>query len=97
VYQLFEAIISRIFYYTLKTTLMTSILIDSVNTGDSTDNVRLSQQRADNTLAKLKDLGAKSSQLTDAEGYGSNHPAGDNGTTAGRTMNRRMPINVKAK
>jgi OmpA-OmpF porin, OOP family len=69
----------------------------SDNTGDSTDNARLSQQRADNILAKLKELGAKSSQLTGSEGYGSNYPVGDNGTASGRAMNRRMSINVKAK
>jgi OmpA-OmpF porin, OOP family len=69
----------------------------SDNTGDSTDNVRLSQQRADNILAKLKDLGAKPSQLIGARGYGPNYPVGDNGTASGRAMNRRMSINVKAK
>ncbi len=69
----------------------------SDNTGDSTDNVRLSQQRADNILAKIKELGARSSQLTGSEGYGSNYPVGDNGTASGRAMNRRMSINVKAK
>lgn len=67
------------------------------NTGDAAENVRLSQQRADNILAKLKDLGAKSSQLDGAEGYGSKYPVGDNGTQAGRAMNRRMSINVKDK
>lgn len=69
----------------------------SDNTGDSTDNIHLSQQRADNILAKLKELGAKPHQLTGAEGYGTNHPVGDNGTAAGRAMNRRMSIDVKAK
>jgi OmpA-OmpF porin, OOP family len=67
------------------------------NTGDSTDNKRLSNQRAGNIAVKLKDLGAKSSQLTGAEGYGSRYPVGDNGTPAGRSMNRRMSIDVKAK
>ena len=67
------------------------------NTGDAAANVRLSQQRADNILAKLKDLGAKSSQLAGAEGYGPKFPVGDNGTPAGRSMNRRMSINVKSK
>lgn len=68
----------------------------SDNTGDSTNNVRLSQERADNILAKLKDLGAKSAQLTGAEGYGPNYPVGDNGTAAGRALNRRMSVDVKA-
>ena len=67
------------------------------NTGDAAANVRLSQERADNILAKLKDLGAKSSQLVGAEGYGPKYPVGDNGTQAGRAMNRRMSINVKGK
>jgi outer membrane protein OmpA-like peptidoglycan-associated protein len=48
-------------------------------------------------LAKLKDLDAKASQLTGAKGYGPNYPVGDNGTAAGRNMNRRMSIDVKAK
>jgi outer membrane protein OmpA-like peptidoglycan-associated protein len=69
----------------------------SDNTGDSTENIRLSQQRADNIEAKLKNLGAKSTQLTGAKGYGSNYPVGDNGTSTGRGMNRRMSIDVKAK
>ncbi|HXO76998.1 MAG TPA: OmpA family protein, partial [Puia sp.] len=67
------------------------------NTGDAAENVRLSQERADNILAKLKELGAKSSQLVGAEGYGPKFPVGDNGTQAGRAMNRRMSINVKSK
>ncbi|MES1249530.1 MAG: OmpA family protein [Chitinophaga rupis] len=67
------------------------------NTGDAATNIRLSQQRADNILAKLKDLGAKSSQLVGAEGYGPKYPVGDNGTPSGRAMNRRMSLNVRAK
>ena len=67
------------------------------NTGDSAENIHLSQQRADNISAKLKDLGAKRTQLTGAKGYGSNYPVGDNATATGRTMNRRMSIDVKAK
>jgi outer membrane protein OmpA-like peptidoglycan-associated protein len=69
----------------------------SDNTGDSVDNVKLSQQRADNVLAKLKELGAKGSQLTGAKGYGPDMPIGDNGTEAGRALNRRMSIEVKDK
>lgn len=69
----------------------------SDNTGDAAENIRLSQERADNILAKLKELGAKPSQLTGAEGYGPKYPVGDNGTQAGRAMNRRMSIDVKGK
>lgn len=67
------------------------------NTGDAAVNVRLSQQRADNILAKLKELGAKPSQLKGAEGYGPKYPVGDNGTPEGRAKNRRMSVNVKDK
>jgi len=69
----------------------------SDNTGDSSDNVRLSQKRADNIVAKLIDLDAKRSQLVGAKGYGPNYPVGDNATASGRHMNRRMSIDVKAK
>ena len=66
------------------------------NTGDSTHDARLSQQRVGNLLKKLKDLGARPSQLIGAEGYGSRYPA-DNKDAAGRTLNRRMSLDVKAK
>jgi outer membrane protein OmpA-like peptidoglycan-associated protein len=69
----------------------------SDNVGDFADNVRLSQQRADNIYAKLIDLDAKHSQLKGAKGYGPKHPVGDNGTAVGRHMNRRMSIDVVAK
>jgi len=69
----------------------------SDNTGDSTVNVQLSQQRADNIYAKLIDLDTKRSQLKGARGYGPKYPVGDNGTEAGRNMNRRMSIDVVAK
>jgi outer membrane protein OmpA-like peptidoglycan-associated protein len=67
------------------------------NTGDSLENLRLSQQRADSVYAKLKQLGAKSSQLDGAQGYGSQYPVGDNGTPQGRSLNRRMSLEVKKK
>jgi outer membrane protein OmpA-like peptidoglycan-associated protein len=69
----------------------------SDNTGDYAVNVRLSQERADNIYAKLIDLDTKPSQLKGAKGYGSRYPVGDNGTTSGRNMNRRMSIDVVAK
>jgi outer membrane protein OmpA-like peptidoglycan-associated protein len=69
----------------------------SDNTGDSTHNVQLSQERADNIYAKLIDLDTKRSQLKGARGYGPKYPVGDNGTAIGRNMNRRMSIDVVAK
>lgn len=67
------------------------------NTGDSLQNLRLSQDRADSVFAKLKDLGASSHQLDGARGYGSQYPIGDNGTPDGRSKNRRMALEVREK
>ncbi len=67
------------------------------NVGDASANTKLSQQRADNILAKLKDLGANHSQLDGAKGYGADKPIGDNGTEDGRAMNRRTAVDVVDK
>ncbi|QES89274.1 OmpA family protein [Rhizosphaericola mali] len=67
------------------------------NTGDSTTNVALSQKRADAVSASIKTLGVANTQLTGSEGYGPLHPVGDNTTTEGKAMNRRVSVNVKAK
>jgi outer membrane protein OmpA-like peptidoglycan-associated protein len=67
------------------------------NTGNAAKNLALSQKRADAIAAEIIRLGASKSQLTGAEGYGDQHPAGDNNTEEGRAMNRRVAVNVKAK
>lgn len=67
------------------------------NTGDSTANVALSQKRADAVSSSIKTLGVSGAQITGAEGYGPLHPVGDNTTTEGKAMNRRVSVNVKAK
>lgn len=67
------------------------------NTGDSLQNLRLSQERADSVLARLSAFGASSHQLDGAKGYGSQYPIGDNGTPDGRAMNRRMALEVREK
>lgn len=67
------------------------------NTGEASKNLALSQKRAVMVAAEIVKLGAPASQLTGAEGYGDQHPAGDNSTDEGRAMNRRVAVNVKAK
>lgn len=67
------------------------------NTGDAAKNRELSQKRAEAVAAEITKLGASASQLTKAEGYGDQHPVGDNSTPEGRAMNRRVSVNVKAK
>lgn len=67
------------------------------NTGDAAANVALSQKRAEAVAAELKKLGAASSSIGDAKGYGPEWPVADNATPEGRAQNRRVAVNVKSK
>ena len=67
------------------------------NTGDPSANMALSQKRADAVAAAIVKQGANKAQLTKAEGYGPEHPVGDNSTADGRAMNRRVSVRVKSK
>jgi OmpA-OmpF porin, OOP family len=66
------------------------------NTGDAAQNLKLSQDRADNVTAELVKLGVAKDRLL-AKGYGEQHPVGDNATEAGRTQNRRISMLVTQK
>jgi OmpA-OmpF porin, OOP family len=66
------------------------------NTGDSAHNLKLSQDRAANTLNELVTLGTAQSRL-EAEGYGQQFPIADNTTPEGRQRNRRIDIRVTKK
>ncbi|HQY00366.1 MAG TPA: protein translocase subunit SecD [Flavobacteriales bacterium] len=63
------------------------------NTGDSTMNKALSQQRAEAVTAALVAKGIASDRL-EAEGYGPAHPVANNDTEEGRAQNRRMALRV---
>lgn len=67
------------------------------NTGDASANLALSQKRADAVAAAILKQGANKAQITKAEGYGQEHPVGDNSTADGRAMNRRVSVRVKSK
>lgn len=67
------------------------------NTGDASANLALSQKRADAVAAAIVKQGANKAQITKAEGYGQEHPVGDNSTADGRAMNRRVSVRVKSK
>jgi outer membrane protein OmpA-like peptidoglycan-associated protein len=67
------------------------------NIGDSIFNVALSQKRAAMVASQLEILGAPSTQLVGAAGYGQQYPIGDNAIAIGRAQNRRVAVNVKAK
>ena len=66
------------------------------NTGDPAANRTLSQQRADAVRQALTGKGIDAKRMV-AEGYGSNHPVGDNATEEGRAMNRRIALRVTRK
>jgi outer membrane protein OmpA-like peptidoglycan-associated protein len=66
------------------------------NVGTSTSNHALSQERADSVKTQLVKMGVDSSRLT-TEGYGEEHPVGDNSTEAGRAQNRRISMLVTQK
>lgn len=66
------------------------------NVGDDAANMRLSQQRADAVMQALIATGIAATRL-EAEGYGEQHPIGDNATEEGRAMNRRIALRVTKK
>src|SRR6516162_4262886 len=66
------------------------------NTGDPAANLQLSQQRADNVMAQLTQLGVDPSRMT-AKGYGQDNPVADNSTEDGRQKNRRISLRVTDK
>jgi len=66
------------------------------NTGDPAANLQLSQQRADNVMAQLTQLGVDSSRMT-ARGYGQEDAVADNSTEEGRQKNRRISLSVIEK
>ena len=66
------------------------------NTGDPAANLKLSGDRANNVMAELVKLGVDPSRL-EAQGYGEEHPVGDNKTEEGRALNRRISLRVTEK
>lgn len=67
-------------------------------TGDSLNNMKLSQSRADAVVAALKADSANAAQLTGAEGYGSEYAkAAADAPDSERKTDRRIAVSVRAK
>lgn len=66
------------------------------NTGNEASNMKLSKARAEAVVAYLVEKSIDKTRLA-AEGYGSQFPAGDNSTEAGRAQNRRIGVRVTEK
>jgi OmpA-OmpF porin, OOP family len=66
------------------------------NTGDPKKNLKLSQERANNTMNAILSRGIEAVRL-EAEGYGDQYPEGDNATEEGKAKNRRIAVRVSAK
>ena len=63
------------------------------NVGNPASNLQLSQRRAESVKRFLTSLGVQESRLT-AVGMGDKEPKGDNNTTEGRLMNRRVEVKL---
>jgi len=66
------------------------------NTGNPDANKTLSESRAKTVMDALISKGIDASRL-EAEGYGDQHPVGDNATEEGRAQNRRIALRVTQK
>ena len=66
------------------------------NTGNPAANLKLSADRATTVMNELVKLGVDKGRLS-AEGYGDQHPIGDNKTEEGRQQNRRIAVRVTEK
>jgi outer membrane protein OmpA-like peptidoglycan-associated protein len=63
--------------------------------GSAAYNQRLSVERADNVADYLQRLGVSSARL-DTFGFGESQPRATNSTAAGRQLNRRVEIHIRA-
>lgn len=61
--------------------------------GEDAYNQRLSEQRAEAVMQWLTGKGVDAARLT-SEGLGESRPVADNGSDAGRALNRRVQLRV---
>lgn len=66
------------------------------STGPEDYNLRLSERRANSVTRYLTSYGVHASRI-DAVGFGETLPRASNATAAGRQLNRRVEIRIKAR
>lgn len=66
------------------------------NVGGAAENIKLSQERANNTMNYLIGKGVNAENIS-AKGYGPNKPIADNKTIEGKAKNRRTEFMIVAK
>ncbi len=66
------------------------------NVGNAASNMKLSAARAATVVAQLVAMGVEKGRLS-GEGYGDQHPIGDNATEEGKAANRRIAVRVTEK
>jgi outer membrane protein OmpA-like peptidoglycan-associated protein len=64
-------------------------------TGNPKDNLKLSEDRANSVLLKLKDKNASGELNFITKGFGDTKPVAKNTDEAGRSKNRRVEIIIK--
>jgi outer membrane protein OmpA-like peptidoglycan-associated protein len=72
---------------------LVDVLGHTDSTGSDAVNKALSEKRAQAVAAMLRSRGVSAARIA-TRGYGATQPIGDNGTDAGRALNRRVEIKI---
>lgn len=89
----FKSLNELVNYLKLKPKLVIEIAGHTDNIGNSADNLKLSQDRANMVKAYLLKKGVQASRVK-AQGYGDTEPISSNDTPEGRQQNRRTEVRI---
>jgi OmpA-OmpF porin, OOP family len=89
----FKALNDLVEVLKLKNTMVIEIQGHTDDVGKPEDNMKLSQDRADEVRKYLVSKGIEASRVT-AKGFGQTLPVADNSTDAGKAKNRRTSLKV---
>jgi outer membrane protein OmpA-like peptidoglycan-associated protein len=89
----FKALNDLVEILKIKNTMVVEIQGHTDNVGKDEDNMKLSQDRADEVRKYLVSKGIESARVT-SKGYGPTQPVADNASDAGKAKNRRTSLKV---